>query len=332
MKKTTFLSIFTLLFTLVLTTSVSAKEEAIPEWFIELPQDSINTPLSESKTMNKTGNNYVFLHNNGETLDTPKVNEFIEGSIDTKELGDFNLLGVGIYTLNGENQTDFIFSNSPKEKYTDILDDSLNKAKEVYSQNNSNNQVKASSKNSSDSNTFRINNGSILAGIYTSNTKFLFKANSVLNGRNVSVWDVKYFNQSEPKSSYQTREIITRFSVSDWANQTLRSYGPTTTSKNSTASVSINGIIPTFSWGFQTFSSTVVDSSSLSGKYARWTFKPSLGSATAKNSYVMEPGARITNAVGSVGFKTTHNIDYYKNLNSQKIFNTGGITRFLNDR
>jgi hypothetical protein len=76
----------------------------------------------------------------------------------------------------------------------------------------------------------------------------------------------------------------------------------------------------------------VTDNSSLSGKYARWIFKTALGSNTAKSSYVMRPGARITNAVGQVGFKTTHNIDYYKNLNSQAIYNTGPITRYLNDR
>lgn len=45
----------------------------------------------------------------------------------------------------------------------------------------------------------------------------------------------------------------------------------------------------------------------------------------------MEPGARITNAVGQVGFSTTHNIDYYKNLNSQVIYNTGSITRYFKD-
>lgn len=327
MKKTALTSFFALLLTVVLASVASAKE--IPEWFVEIQQDSLN---QQSTFTTNQDNNYLFLHNNGESLDISKVSDFVDGDVDLKELDDFNVLGVSKYKANGVVYTDFIFSNLPKEQYSNILETALNNAIKTHNSDTVSNQLQATPYDYMDSHTFRVNDGSTLAGIYTSNAEYLYKGSGVLSGKNVSVWDVRYFNQSQPQNSYQTREIITRFSISDWANQTLRSYGPSTTPKNSSASVSLNGIVPTVSWNFDTYSSSVTDNSSLSGKYARWIFKPALGSNTAKSSYVMRPGARITNAVGQVGFKTTHNIDYYKNLNSQAIYNTGPITRYLNDR
>lgn len=337
MKKTAFLSFFTMLLTLVVASSVSAKENVIPDWFIEIPQDSTTlTTLQKSAfTQNQSDvnsdNMYYFLHNNGDTLEPFKVDEFIEGEADLQELGDFNVLGVGKYEVDGKVHTDFIFSNLPEENYSTILEDSINNAQKVYEPVNTL-QSRASSKDYLDTHTFRINNGTTLAGIYSSNVDYLYKGTGNLSGKNVSVWDVKYFNQSEPKNGYQTREIITRFDVSPWANQSLRSYGPTTTGKNASASISLSGIVPSFGWSFNTYSSTVTDNSSISNKYGRWIFKAALGSSTAKSSYVMKPGARITNSSGNVGFKTTHNIDYYMNLNSQKVYNTGGLTRYLADR
>lgn len=340
MRKTTFLSLFTLLLTLVLASSVSAKENKIPDWFVEIPQNSMLTATQKSGfTQEQTGdftkenNKYFFFHNNGNSLDSTKVDEFIDGEVDLQELEDFNVLGIGKYEVNGKVYTDFIFSNLPEENYSDILEDSLNNAQKVYNpiSENSTFQTLASSKDYLDSYTFNVYNGTTLAGVYTSNVDYLYKGLGNLSGKTVSVWDVKYFNQSEPRSGYQTREIITRFEVSPWVNQTLRSYGPTTTGKNTSASISLSGIVPTLSWNFNTYSSSVIDNSSISDKYARWIFKPALGSSTAENSYIMKPGARVTNSSGNIGFKTTHNMDYYMNLNSQKVYNTGGLTRYLAD-
>lgn len=344
MKKTALLSFFTLILTVFLGTAASANGNTNPSWFIEVPQDSMNqsqvstysTNLN-SKSVN-TSNMYYFLHNDGNNIEPTKINTFIEGDVDLSELEDFKVFGVGKYELNGKVHTHFIYSNLPKENYDDVLEDSLSIAKNLYEPNNPTTlktraiQTLASTKDNSDKHTFNVYNGTVLAGKYTSNVDYLYKGTSTLSGKTVSVWDVVYFNQSVPQNSYQTREIITRFSISDWANQTLRSYAPTTTPKNKSASVSISGLVPSFGWNIETFSSTITDSSSISDKYARWTFQTALGSNTAKSSYVMEPGARITNAVGQAGFKTTHNIDYYKNLNSQKVYNTGPLTRYLNDR
>lgn len=272
------------------------------------------------------------MHNNGESLDQSKINDFIDGNVSLEETEDFNVLGVSKYTENNVIHTDFVLSNLDSEKYEDIVDSALAQAYETYDSNTRVSALRATPRDHVDSHTFRIHDRNTLAGIYTSNVDYLYKGEKVLNGRNVSIWDVKYFNQSIPKNSYQTREIITRFSVKDWANQTLRSYGPFSSSSNASVTVGLSGFTPNVSWTFNLYSSSVKDDSSLSEKYARWIFKLPLGTSTAKNTFVMKPGARITNAVGQVGFKSTHNIDYYKNLNSQKVYNTGSLTRYLNDR
>lgn len=142
---------------------------------------------------------------------------------------------------------------------------------------------------------------------------------------------MKYFNQSVPQNSYQTRQIVTRTSAQSYDNQTLRSYGPTTNGSSNTATVSLTGIVPSFSWSFNTKSLIVTDNSDLTLKYARWTVDIALGSSAAKNTVAFEPGARFTNAVGTIAFVRSHTINYYKNLNTQKFGTTGVLQRILPD-
>lgn len=273
--------------------------------------------------------NYAFLHNDGHELDLDVVNQFVEG--DLEKTKDFKLLGIGKYEDNNNIYTDFIFSNSEDLNAKELKETAANNASKTYL-----NQIinpfstQSSKKDYLETNTFNIKNGTTLAGIYTSNVDYLYKGSGNLSGKTVSVWDVKYFNQSVPKNGYQTREILTKFSVYD--GETIRSYGPSTTTSNFSASISLSGLVPSVSWSFNTNSGKITDNSNISGKYTKWTYKPSLGSDTAKNTAIIKPGVRISNSYGQAMFKTEHTIDYYKNLNSQKVYTTGALTRFLNDR
>lgn len=192
----------------------------------------------------------------------------------------------------------------------------------------------AANKNYADSMTFKVHdsrNNNTLAGVFTSNIDYTRKGTAKLNRKTVSVWDVKYFNQSSPRNSYQTREIITRSSVAPWKAETLRSYGPTTTGSSSRAVVGLSGLKPSVSWNFSTYSSTVKDYSRLSEKYARWVFNVSLGSSTAKTIYVMKPGVRVTNSNGNIGFQHVFNMDFYKNLNANPTNNSKAQNRYFPD-
>ena len=186
MKKTMLTSFFALLLTVTLASVASAKE--IPEWFVEIQQDSLN---QKSTFTTNQENNYLFLHNNGESLDISKVSNFVDGDIDLKELEDFNVLAVSQYESDNGIHTDFIFSNLPKENYSSILETALENASQVYNPNLTNNQSKAISRATShyDTSTFRINDGSTLAGIYTSNVDYIYRGSASLSGKTVSVWE-----------------------------------------------------------------------------------------------------------------------------------------------
>lgn len=136
------------------------------------------------------------MHNNGESLDQSKINDFIDGNVSLEETEDFNVLGVSKYTENNVIHTDFVLSNLDSEKYEDIVDSALAQAYETYDSNTRVSALRATPRDHVDSHTFRIHDRNTLAGIYTSNVDYLYKGEKVLNGRNVSIWDVKYFNQS----------------------------------------------------------------------------------------------------------------------------------------
>ena len=270
------------------TNEIATKIET-PDWFKEY-----STSKSEKVDLkSKNDNEYRFLHNEGKSIPLTSVNEVIQGEFthDSK----WNIVGVGTYELDGKVYTDFVFSNLETESVDNIRQSAIKKATEKYSNEKKSVSILAATNNYLDSYTYNLyDNYSKLAGVFTSNVEYERLGTGSLNGNTVSIWDVAYFNQSRPTNGYQTREIITR-STAVYSDQTIRSYGPFTTQKNGSASVSLSGIKPSFSWNFNTYDSVITDTSSIPDRYARWIFKTALGSNTAKSTYVMEPGVRMTN-------------------------------------
>lgn len=56
-----------------------------------------------------------------------------------------------------------------------------------------------------------------------------------------------------------------------------------------------------------------------------------LGTKTAKNNFVWEPGVRVTNSKGRIQFQHNHYVYYYRNLDSNVTFNTGTIEETFKD-
>lgn len=186
----------------------------------------------------------------------------------------------------------------------------------------------------SDSFTYQVvdtRNNNTLAGLFISNVEYTKKGTALLNGVTSSVWDAQYFNQLSLRNSYQNWELITKSTVAPRIHQTMRLYGPTSAGKNSTVSVGLSRLVPSISWNFNLYASSVTDYSRLNEKYARWVCSNAFSSSTAKTTPVTQPGVRITNNRGNIGFQHVHNIDFYKNLSANPAMNTGSINRYLPD-
>ncbi|NOG28485.1 hypothetical protein [Lysinibacillus fusiformis] len=357
MKKiitSTFASLMILAGSTVTTVKAESNEinDAIsPEWIAE---DIIITPSwfeeysisLKSSTLNS--NQYVFVHNNGQELSQSDVSSMIEGSIEIEpdeNNQQANLVGIGYYTVDGKVQTDFYFSNIENTPIKDIRKYAIEIANEEYSQTNgfrTNNltDVVVSPYAYGDtyhwliySNQEKDAYGSYLvAGFIDSSVEYTKNGTATIGGKKVSVWDVKASNQSKPQNSYQTRQIASRHTVEPYVpDQKLLSYGPTTTTTGSNFSVSLTNGFPTISWNFSRESVDVIDNSSLSAGYGKWTFDFPLGTKAAKGSFLMQPGIRVSNASGMVKFQHSHQGYFYKNLSYQGIGVTGLVTRELPD-
>lgn len=315
------------------------KAENKPNWFTSVKSD-------KNMKINQDTNQYYFIHNNGNKMD-PSILESLadQGSIKvSKEAVDdaTNLIGISTYKNKEKIFTDFYFSNRESEDVNVIEEKAIENAKKhfvIKDKGAVSTLATTDSTSYYDSFTWYFydfrgtstTTDDILAGTYTSNVTTIREGSVAQNGKSISVWDVKSFNQTQPVNSYQTRQIITRTSVESFSNETLISYGPPQTSTSSKFTVSLTGLVPTFAWIGNTSSSTISDSSSVSGKYGRWTVDFALGSTTAKNSFYYEPGVRFTNSSGNFGIEHSHNLNYYKDLNSASTGGTGVITRYYSD-
>ncbi|NRS16259.1 hypothetical protein HP398_07400 [Brevibacillus sp. HB1.4B] len=249
-------------------------------------------------------------------------------------------MGVGVYKQDGTRHVDYIFDQLdevPLEEIREEIEQKVELAENEGARNIISLKASASSDDDtySDSYTYRVrdDNRNEIAGVYTSNVDYIRKGTSTLKGEKVSVWDVKFFNQTEPRNNYQTRELAMRYrhSGSDADEQTIRSYGPYTTDTDSSASVGLSGLVPSVSWTFNTKSANIKDESSLSDNYTKWIVDFKLGTRTAKNNFVYEPGVRVTNNDAGIVFKHNHYVNYYRNLDSQAKLNTGTIELILTD-
>ena len=321
--------------------AMSTDAQAAKPGTAEKPMKEISLKSGAKASLAGANTDYFLLHNDGEGI-APEMVENLVGSglkVD-KEQGQEKLptlVAVGVEKIGGVTYTDFIFDETAPS-----MDSVRTKAKEFKGQHQDRSgamgvqsmTIGTEAATHIDSYTWTFGddyNGGITMGTYTSNVDYYRKGTVSVNGVTTSVWDVKYFNQSVPKNSYQTRQVVTRSSAEGFSSQTLRSYGPFTDSDGASVSVGLSGLVPNFAWTFNVGSSKVTDSSDIPAKYARWTFDVSLGSTTAKSTYVTQPGARFTNQIGNIGFKHSHTVNYYKNLSANDIGSTGVLTRYWTD-
>ena len=287
---------------------------------------------------------YYFIHNKGKALDSKALEKYIKSGFAIKpELAQkklYDLVGVGVFKSGDTTYTDFLFDSKDKASLEEIRANGKSRAlktkkkaeeKAIESLGIS---TEGDAPNYVDSYNWTFEdsyNNNIDMGNFTSNVSFTRQGTTTYNGRLNSVWDVKYFDESEPVNSYQTKEVVTRSSVQAFNTQDLITYGPFTTSSQSTAEVNLSGLMPSFTWQFQTNDSTVTNDSSTTYNYGRWIFKTALGTNTAKFTSVTEPGARFTNYSGNFGIEHSHTAEYYKNLSANDIGYTGVVQRFLPD-
>ncbi|AUM63547.1 hypothetical protein C0R09_02825 [Brevibacillus laterosporus] len=314
--------------------SVLAKNKEKELKIIEI---SLNEKSSEPlKFLSSDKNNYYFIHNEGKEIDTEEIEEYtkaelkIDRSTTDKGIAP-TLIGVGVYESDSSIRVDYIFDQVEEVPLDEIRTHIKDKVEETENQNS----ISSDEDTRSESYTYRIRDErrDELAGVYTSNVDYTKKGTSTLDKKKVSVWDVKYFNQSEPRNDYQTRQLSMRYKHTGLADdtQTIRSYGPYTTDTESSASVGLSGLVPSVSWTFNTKSANITDQSSLSDNYAKWNVDIALGTNTSKNNFVWEPGVRVTNSKGRILFQHNHYVYYYRNLDSAVPFNTGTIKETFKD-
>lgn len=330
----------------------------VPSWFNE---QQVQNGIMRTE-INKDG--YNFVHKNGQPLSKDEVSSFVEGTFDIlpdENNQKANLVAVGYYTVNGQIQTDFYFSNIENTPIKDIKKQAVEVADKEYKNTKAFTTKNLLAQEPADtfpvdaataaaaqsyidtyhwsiySDQEKYSDGTyVVAGLLDSTVEYSKAGTAVMNGSTVSVWDVKASNQTKPVNGYQTRQIASRHTVEAYVpDQKLLSYGPSTTTAGSNFTVSLSGInptIPALSWNFSRQSVDVKDSSSLSAGYGKWTFDFPLGTAVAKGSFLMQPGIRVSNATGMVKFQHSHSGYYYKDLSAQGNGVSGLVTRELPDR
>lgn len=265
--------------------NVLAKERPKKLEVVEISLDGARS-ASSLKALNNADSQdtYYFIHNGGEEINPQEIKDYIKAELKINRSSEDEgvapkLLGVGVYEQGGARHVDYIFDQLDEVPLEEIREEIQEKVELAESKSVSNAKSLKSLASSEDdtyseSYTYRVRdeNRNELAGVYTSNVDYTRKGISRLKGEKVSVWDVKFFNQTEPRNSYQTRELAMRYrhSGSDADEQTIRSYGPGTTDTDSSASVGLSGLVPAISWAFNTRSASITDESSLTDNYTKW--------------------------------------------------------------
>ena len=128
-----------------------------------------------------------------------------------------------------------------------------------------------------------------------------------INGVTGSVWDVKDFVQYEKGIATRINHEYTTLKVSGYAGENLESYGPTVSSGTGTITVGLSGIVPSMSYTFSISGYHIKNQSSLANDYGKWYIVDYIGS---ENSFVTEPGIRVSNTSGSLLVKQIQTINY----------------------
>ncbi|MGE6226424.1 hypothetical protein [Paenibacillus chitinolyticus] len=301
-----------------------------PEWFKE--QVKSNEESIKSLKINKQ---YNFIHKNGKSYSKEEISSLAKSNIDFSP--DENnkkvyLVAVGYYTVNGEDQVEYFFSNIENPPINDIRKYAIEAATEKQRKTDGFTKKFSTTAEvptgTSYADTFhyaiystqeKYSDGTYaVAGLLDSTIEYEKKGTTTISGKKASIWDIKANNQTKPVNGYQTRKIGSRHTVESYLSaQTLLSYGPTTTTAGSNFAVSLTGGFPSVSWNFSRQTVDAIDSSSLSGGYGKWDFDFPLGAAVAKNTYLMQPGIRVANTSGMICTQHSHYGDYYKNLSYQ---------------
>ncbi|RAP30416.1 hypothetical protein C2W64_01612 [Brevibacillus laterosporus] len=187
--------------------SVLAKNNAKELKIIEISlKEKSPKPL---KSFSGDKSNYFFIHNEGKEIDTAKIEEYTKAELKidrstTDEGVAPTLIGVGVYESDSSIRVDYIFDQVEEVPLDEIRTHIKDKVEETENQNS----ISSDEDTRSESCTYRIRDErrDELAGVYTSNIDYTKKGTSTLDKKKVSVWDVKYFNQSEPRNDYQTRQ------------------------------------------------------------------------------------------------------------------------------
>ncbi|MDR5001931.1 hypothetical protein [Brevibacillus parabrevis] len=336
----------TLVFTPGISDNLLAKERLKKMNIVEISLDESRSSKSlKTLSNNDSEETYYFIHNEGEEIDPKDIKDYIKTELKINRSSEDEgvppkLMGVGVYKQDGTRHVDYIFDQLdevPLEEIREEIQEKVELAENKGARNMNSLKASASSDDDtySDSYTYRVrdNNRNTLAGVYTSNVDYTRRGISTLSGKKVSVWDVKFFNQTEPMNDYQTRELAMRYRHlgDEIDEQTIRSYGPYTTDTDTSVIVGLSGLVPSVSWTFNRKSANIIDESSLSSHYTKWVVDFALGTQTAKKNYVYEPGVRVTNNDAGIVFRHNHYINYYRNLDSQAKLNSGTIELILTD-
>lgn len=250
--------------------------------------------ISEAKM--KFGEN-IIMHNNGLPI---KTNIF-------EEKHGNELFAITVNNTNGIEQKTYYFSQNIDNIEMDKLLDNINDQEDI-----NNDTIKTQFKDSKSTRLSDIKHykwdfyatgkdgvkrqqGSLATSVGFNRKS----SNTTVNGVKGSVWDVDSFSQMLSRSNGFIDNHVTRLDV-NYTNQQLYSWGPYDTGET-TAKVSLTGLITPESWEFPLNGFKVNDLSNKGSKYGRWQYKSHLLSGTTKMN--TKPGMRVTNTKGNFGLK-----------------------------
>ncbi len=281
--------------------------------------DYISDEYYESKDSIATygaKNKDVLIHNNGKPI---KTNVLVEKN-------GYELIAVHKYINDNYDYAEYFYSTENKNNINIIKDNIKNNdlmgAKGISTNN---------TQNSKEAPIFRKSNWNYNwngSKYYTMTDSLTFERKSKsanYNGKKVSVWDITSVGQIKgARSGTRINNQYTRMSAEAFGSQSLIDYGPSVNSGGN-LSVSLDGLVPKLSWGFNLGNWKTQDLSSLYSNYGRWKFTgPAFGMSQI---FTSKPGVRMTNGRGNFGLEVSHT-----HATNHGDFRTGVSQYFVPDR
>lgn len=314
----------------------------VPSWFKEISvNEAVDLDLDGPTPLSDDEPSYYFISNDGNPLLENELGEITDGSVEilpNEEGETSNVIAIGKSIVNGVEKVDYYFSDNEKNDLEPFIENAIKVSTDDKSRQIENNTGTKSiaPRTITDTYSWAINddiNPSVVGGFLNSTVNYDKVGIATVNGKKASIWDMKAFNQAEPKNGYQTRQVSTRHSIEPYVpDQQLLSYGPTSNAGSTTVEVSLLwGAIPTVTWSFNKQHVEIVDMSSKSSGYGKWTLDFVLGKDNAKTPYTYEPGIRASNASGQMKFQHNHFAKFYKNLSAEATESTPLVVKNLTD-